>query len=71
MSPKIAIIGYGIMGKCILSGLLAAGAYQKENFIVTVRRPDVNHEDDGLETTADSVGAIAQCDTVILWYQYN
>ena len=68
-SSKIAIIGYGVMGKAIVSSLLAEGKVKLENLIVvepTPERLEVLKQEFGIVGFTDSAEVISQADIVIL-----
>lgn len=66
---KIAIIGYGVMGKAIVSSLINDGGVKPENLIVVEPTPDrleVLQKEFGIKGYEDSAAVIGQADIVIL-----
>lgn len=66
---KIAIIGYGVMGKAIVSSLLGHGKVKLENLIVvepTPERLEALTQEFGIAGYTDSAEVISQADIVIL-----
>ncbi|MHB8088908.1 MAG: pyrroline-5-carboxylate reductase [Anaerolineaceae bacterium] len=66
---KIAIIGYGVMGKAIVSSLISVGKVKPENLIVVEPTPDrleVLQQEFGIIGFADSADVIGQADIAIL-----
>jgi pyrroline-5-carboxylate reductase len=64
---SVAIIGGGVMGETLLSGLLRAG-WVRENVVITERRPERAaelSEKYGVRTV-DNKAAVAEADTVVL-----
>lgn len=67
MGESIAILGAGVMGETLLSGLLRAG-WSAGEVVITERRPDRAAElaERYGVTVLDNQGAAAQADTVVL-----
>lgn len=66
---KIAIIGYGVMGKAIVSSLISDGKVKPENLIVVEPTPDrleLLQQEFGITGYADSADVIGQADIAIL-----
>jgi pyrroline-5-carboxylate reductase len=66
---KIAIIGYGVMGKAIVSSLISDGKVKPEDLIVVEPTPDrleVLQQEFGIKGYADSADVIGLADIAIL-----
>jgi len=66
---KIAIIGYGVMGKAVVSSLISDGKVKPENLIVVEPSPDrleVLQQEFGIKGYVDSADVIGQADIAIL-----
>lgn len=66
---KIAIIGYGVMGKAVVSSLISDGKVKPENLIVVEPTPDrleVLQQEFGIKGYVDSADVIGQADIAIL-----
>lgn len=68
-TSKIAIIGYGVMGKAIVSSLLGQGKVNLENLIVvepTLDRLELLQQEFGIKGYAESAEVISHANIVIL-----
>lgn len=70
-AKKLAIIGCGTMGQCILTGLLRAAAYKPDEIVASVRREEAAErlvgEFPGTRFTLDNHEAISTASLIILW----
>jgi pyrroline-5-carboxylate reductase len=66
---KIAVIGYGVMGEAILSGLIKKGGLKPDRITASGPREERRNElanRYGIKVLKDNIGAVTDCDVVIL-----
>ncbi|GII98276.1 pyrroline-5-carboxylate reductase [Sediminihabitans luteus] len=66
--PRVAVLGTGVMGETVLTGVLAAG-WDPQRVVATARRSERAaelREQHGVRTTDDNVAAAAEADVVVL-----
>lgn len=67
-TPRLAVLGTGVMGETVLAGALRAG-WPASEVVATVRRPERGHELGeryGASTTTDNAGAVRGARVVVV-----
>ncbi len=68
-TKKIAVIGYGVMGEAILSGLIKKGGIDPKNITTSGPREDRRQELSnryGIQVVKDNLQAVTGCEVIIL-----
>ncbi|BDZ41323.1 hypothetical protein GCM10025865_06220 [Paraoerskovia sediminicola] len=66
--PRVAVLGTGVMGETVLTGVLAAG-WSPRRVVATARRAERAaelEETHGVRTSGDNGAAVAEADVVVL-----